>query len=70
MGRRETVVHALWAEAHLKRRKWADVGGFIATQGHGVAWAWLLLGPMAAAGAHVRVHGSDAATVSVHVYGS
>ena len=40
------------------------MGGFIATQGHGDAWA------LAAAEAHVRVHGSDAATVFVGIDGS
>lgn len=39
------------------------MGGLIATQGHGDAWAW------AAAGVRIEIHGFDAAEVSVDVHG-
>lgn len=61
----ECWFYFLWTEAHLKRwKQWGAGwgGGLIATHGLGDVGAW------AAAGAHVWIHGPDAATVCVDAY--
>lgn len=44
--------------------EWADIGGLVATQGHGNVWAW------PAVGAHVWVHDPDAPVFCADVHGS
>lgn len=60
---RDRMVRVLWKELYMKRQKSkrdeesAEMGGLIATQGHGAAWTW------AAAATCVWVHGSDVAAL-------
>lgn len=61
---RDRMVHVPWKELYLKRQKSkrdeesAEMGGLIATQGHGAAWT------CTAAATCVWVHGSDVAALS------